>query len=139
MQRHDELTSFLFKPGEACVLFKSTRFWPEDGAPDKPTLSGFELSDEYVTLAQYPGELPIEQDDIYSVRYTPIIWKPSSFSSLVTAVANDEAYGVAVVSISTKNIYCPYDGGADIFVFDRPPEKARAHFKKWLSSRADFL
>lgn len=140
IQRHDELTKFLFAPGEECVLFKSTRFWPEDGLPpEKPILSGFELADEYVTLAQYPEELPIEHDDIYCVGYSLVTWKPAKFSSLVTAVADEETYGVAVVSMSTKNIYCPYDGGADIFVFNRSPEVVRTHFKEWLSSRADFL
>lgn len=139
IQRHEELTDFMFQPGETCILFKSTRFWPEDVGSDLPSLSGFELSNTHLILAQYPGEIPIDQDDLYSVRYAPISWRPPSFTSLVKAVANEETYGVAVVSLNTKNIYCPYDGGADIFVFNHSPEKIRNHFKKWLSSRADFL
>lgn len=139
LQRHNELADFLFQPGETCILFKSNYFCPEDNEQERPVLDGVIFSTEHIILPQYPGEIPIEQDDLYSIWCAQITWKPSFFSSLVRAVADEEIVGVTIVSMVTRNVYCPYDGGADVFTFDSPPVVVREQFSSWLSGRSDGL
>lgn len=66
-------------------------------------------------------------------------WKPDFFEAAIRVLADGEEVGVSFVSPSTKNIFCPYDGGMDVFAFSISPEELRSRFAGWLSNRPDGL
>ena len=54
-------------------------------------------------------------------------------------VANEEERLVAIASPASRNIFCPYDGGMDIFTFSVPCSGLEEKYSTWLSTRADKL
>jgi len=139
LRRHNAVTDFLFQQGELCYLFKSDSFLPEIDEGEVPSLYGIKFTSESAVWAQYPGEIPKEDDDLFKVWCAPVIWKPSFFDALVKSVADEELFGISIVSVATKNVYCPYDGGADILSFSQSAETVRVAYSEWLSARADGL
>jgi hypothetical protein len=53
---------------------------------------------------------------------------------MVRQVADWKLGGIACVSPASRNIYCPYDGGTDIFSFSVPPSALEASFARWMST-----
>jgi len=139
LQRHNELTDYLFQAGEECILIKFTGYDNEDPCLSKPTLYNLHFSNEYSVLGQYPGEIPTEDDDIYSVWYANLTWKPSFFNKLVKDVTDEKEWNIAIVSLDSRNLYYLYDGGADVLTFNCSKETLRHQFSNWLSDRPDGL
>jgi hypothetical protein len=64
-------------------------------------------------------------------------WVPGFFDVLTRQIADWQESGITFVAPSTKNIYCPYDGGMDVFVFSVSPSGLESKFRSWMSSRED--
>jgi len=86
-----------------------------------------------------PETVAREDDDVLVTRALVTTWKPDFYDRLVQEIAHDLEYMVTLVSPASKNVYCPYDGGMDIFVFSRGVPELEAKFSAWLSGRPDRL
>jgi len=73
------------------------------------------------------------------VRALASKWKPDFFEAAIRLLADWQEVGVSFVSPSTKNIFCPYDGGMDVFTFSVAPEELRARFADWRSVHSNGL
>jgi hypothetical protein len=85
------------------------------------------------------GATATEDDDILVTRALETTWKPDFYDRLVREVANEQECLVALAAPSSKNVYCPYDGGMDIFVFSNTTSQLEKKFSAWLSNRPDKL
>lgn len=139
LRRHNDIANYLFQQDELCYLFKSDTFFPEIENEETPSLNGIDFMSESAVWAQYPSEIPREDDDLFKVWCAPVFWKPSNFEALVRSVADEELFGISIVSTRSMNVYCPYDGGADILSFSQSVETVRGMFSEWLSARSDGL
>lgn len=83
------------------------------------------------------GAVAIEDDDILVTRALVTTWKPDFYDRLVREVACEHECLVSLVAPRSKNVYCPYDGGMDIFVFSHTPSELERRFPTWLSKRPD--
>ena len=86
-----------------------------------------------------PGAVAGEDADIPVTRALATTWKPDFYDRLVSEVASERENLVAVAAPGSKNVYCPYDGGMDVFSFSVSPSQLQKKFPTWLSGRADKL
>lgn len=73
------------------------------------------------------------------VRALVTKWKPDFFEAAIRLLADWKEVGISFVSPATRNIFCPYDGGMDVFTFSIVPEELRTRFTSWRSARPDGL
>ena len=66
-------------------------------------------------------------------------WKPHFFDGLVHQVAAELESMIAIASPQSHNIYCPCDGGMDIFVANVSVAELEARFPDWRSQQPDKL
>ena len=99
------------------------RVKPDSGAPDGKD----EGQDQY------------QDDDYLIIRALVTTWKPDFFDVLVHQVAAELESMIAIASPQSHNIYCPYDGGMDIFVANSSVAELEGRFPDWQSSRPDKL
>lgn len=72
-------------------------------------------------------------DDIVPERFfiTSATWRPGTHDRMIEDVAEDR-YRVVVMSHATGSLYCPYDGGADLFLTSLAQRRALAErFADW--------
>lgn len=86
-----------------------------------------------------PESLGQDEEDRMYVRALVSHWKPDFFEAAIRLLADWKVVGITFVSPATKNIFCPYDGGMDVFTRSIAPEELRARFTDWLSPRPDGL
>ena len=86
-----------------------------------------------------PDTVATGDDDLFLSRALVTSWKPDFFELLVREVSEEREYMVTIASPHTQNIYCPYDGGMDIFVSSVSPSALGAQFLLWQSERPDKL
>lgn len=111
------------------------------GASSIAFLSEWSASRDFSSwpIADSAPDWQLSEDDLESVsratfRYRAFRWRPAEFDREIVATARDEVGPIAVLSLSTSGVYCPYDGGADLFVPEAGDvEPLRALFKEWLS------
>lgn len=85
------------------------------------------------------GVLAKEDDDTLITRALETTWKPDFYDRLVREVASEQECLIALAAPDSKNIYCPYDGGMDVFSFSVTPAELEKKFPTWLSERPDKL
>ena len=85
------------------------------------------------------GAVAAEDDDFLVTRALVTTWKPDFFELLVQEVSQELEHMIAIASPQSQNIYCPYDGGMDIFVSSIGPAELEAGFPQWQSKRPDKL
>ena len=90
-------------------------------------------------LAVNTGTVATEDDDILVTRALATKWKPDFYDRLVMEVASEKESLVALAAPNSKNVYCPYDGGMDVFSFSVTPSDLQKKFSGWLSDRPDKL
>ena len=70
-----------------------------------------------------------------SFRWRTLRWRPGDFDSEILARARDKVGSLIVFSPPTGNVYCPYDGGADLILAEPADAKAfQRLFAAWRSS-----
>lgn len=83
-----------------------------------------------------------EDEDIETTLYSAEVgkWVPEKFNEIILAVANDELSQIIFLNKDTGSVYAPYDGGADIYIFDQAiKERLKLKYAKWAPARADGL
>lgn len=83
-----------------------------------------------------------EDEDIETSLYSAKVgsWQSGKFNKLILAVANDELSQVVFLNPQNGSVYAPYDGGADIYIFDHAlKNRLKGKYSKWASERADGL
>ncbi len=139
LRRHSEVTNELFSPNEPVFIFRSYLKEQKLKGKKKHQLAGRQLRESMIMLPANPGVVADADDDHYCVRAMSSVWKPDFFDVLIRQVSNEQQTGVTFVSPATKNIYCPYDGGMDIFSFSVNRAVLEAKFLDWQSTRSDKL
>jgi hypothetical protein len=139
LRRHSEVANELFSPNEPIFIFRSYLKEQKLRGKQKHQLAGRQLLESMIKLPANLGVLIESDDDLYCVRAMITVWKPEFFDVLIRQVSNEEQTGVTFVSPATKNIYCPYDGGMDIFSFSVNRAVLEAKFLDWQSTRSDKL
>lgn len=136
LRRHLAVASELFEACEPIYIYRCRVGEHRLKGKRKHLLAGHQLREKMVRL---PSGLSVhdEDDGHYCVRALATSWAPGFFSILARQVAGWEESGVTFVSPTTKNIYCPYDGGMDVFPYAESPSTLEAKFPSWMSSRAD--
>jgi hypothetical protein len=139
VRRHLTITNDLFVAGEDIFIFCSDWRDPESGRAQLQQILEAALSEELVDLPANPGVVSPEDDDFYSVRASVSTWQPAFFENIVQAAADEKVWGLCFASPGSKNIYCPYDGGMDVFISPDLCVSIAAQFSHWKSSREDGL
>ena len=136
LKRHLAVASELFEVGAPIYIYKCRLVERRLKGKLKHMLVGNQLRERMVRL---PSGLSMNEEDdgYYCVRALATSWTPTFFSALTKKVAEWEETGVTFVSPTTKNIYCPYDGGMDVFPHTDSPSTLEAKFSSWMSSRED--
>jgi hypothetical protein len=137
LRRHSEVSNELFSPNEPIFVFRSYLQEQKLRGKQKHQLAGRQLRESMIKLPANPGVVVEADDDHYCVRAMLTVWKPDFFDVLIRQVSNEQQTGVTFVSPSTKNIYCPYDGGMDIFSFSVNHAVLESKFLGWQSTRSD--
>jgi hypothetical protein len=133
--RHLTVTGELFEKGQPIYVFRSLSYEKKLKGKTRHQLCGRQFREEMVAL-------PVEQNALdegerYFVRALVSSWVPDFFSELTLQVADEKVAGITIVSPTTRNIYCPYDGGMDIFAFSKSPSYLEKKFSTWMSLRSD--
>ena len=141
LSRHNKVTDDLFTQGERCVVIRSKYCtnWPEEREINPTTDNYFKLTDTVRPAQQYPGEYSEEEDDRYLLQGAYIAWRPKNFDEIVQDIADDITRGYTFISVTTCNVYVPYDGGADLIVQSKQTQEFKTKHSKWLSVREDGL
>lgn len=135
--RHLLIASTIFSADEPLYVFRALNEEPKLRGKSRHQLAGRQFRE---AVAAVPNEsLGHDDEDRMYVRALVSKWKPDFFEAAIRLLADWKEVGVSFVSPSTKNIFCPYDGGMDIFTFSISPEELRARFAGWLSTRPDGL
>jgi hypothetical protein len=136
LRRHLLVANELFTAGKPIYAYRSHVSERRLKGKLKHMLAGNQLREAMVRL---PTGLSIqyEGDGHYCVRALATRWVPLCFGTLTRQVANWEETGVTFVSPATKNIFCPYDGGMDVFPETISPRSLEAKFQSWMSERED--
>ena len=139
LRRHSEVANELFFLNEPIFIFRSYLQEQKLRGKQKHQLAGRQLRESMIMLPANPGAVADADDDHYCVRAIVTVWKPDFFDVLIRQVSNEQQTGVTFVSPATKNIYCPYDGGMDIFSFSVNRAVLGSKFLDWQSTRSDKL
>ena len=139
LRRHSLVTAELFSPGERLYVFQSRFPVSRRQLRQKHAVAGRQLREASVMLAVNTGTVATEDDDILVTRALETKWKPDFYERLVTEVASERESLVALAAPNSKNVYCPYDGGMDVFSFSVSPSDLEKKFSGWLSDRPDKL
>lgn len=135
--RHALIASAIFNANEPLYIFRVHGDEAKLRGKARHQLVGRQFRE--AAAAVPPESLGQDSEDRMYVRSLVSKWKPDFFEAAIRLLADGEEVGVAFVSPSTKNIFCPYDGGMDVFTFSLSAEALRARFAGWLSPRPDGL
>jgi len=136
LARHSSVASELFQVGEVIYVFRSHLGEKRLKGRHRHQVAGRQLREMVLKL---PTGLHTkdEDDDQYCVRALVTTWIPDFFETLTRDIADWKESGIAFVSPSTKNVYCPYDGGMDVFLFSASPSTLEGKYRSWMSDRED--
>ncbi|MDB6132518.1 MAG: hypothetical protein JWM59_761 [Verrucomicrobiales bacterium] len=129
LERHNTVASEIMGEGSACLLFLF-RYQYESGdakALIRDRRNGLVLH----CLPELSGPLPHDPEDTVSVFGTRIMWDHGRFDSLISDVAMEKKGSMVFMSLSTDQVYSPYDGGADLIL--QNPSKVELHKDQWRS------
>lgn len=91
------------------------------------------------TQAPPPPKWDLEGDAAEEVAearfyFSVLSWQPGCFDETILLAAEGHLGPVAVLSLGTRGTYCPYDGGADVFLADADyVSSTKSLFAAWLS------
>jgi len=132
--RHFAVASALFSADEPLYVFRAHAAENRLRGKARHQLAGRQFREAVAVL---PAASQTEDEDRMYVRALVSRWKPDFFEAAIRLLANWQEVGISFASPSTKNIFCPYDGGMDVFAFSVAPEELRVRFAGWRSARPD--
>ncbi len=136
--RHLAVASALFGAGEPLYVFRAHNGEPRLRGRARHHLAGRQFR-EAVAVLPLESRGQDDDEDRMHVRALVTKWKPDFFEAAIRLLADWKEVGVSFVSPATRNIFCPYDGGMDVFTFSILPEELRTRFTSWRSARPDGL
>ncbi len=139
LRRHSQVASELFSTGEMIYVFQSRHSDSRRKLGAKHAIAGSQLREASAMLSANPGAVAREEAEILVTRALATKWKPDFFDRLVSEIASEQEFLVALAAPSSRNVYCPYDGGMDIFSFSVNPSHLEKRFPAWMSDRPDKL
>ncbi|MCA3040657.1 MAG: hypothetical protein ING37_08655 [Rhodocyclaceae bacterium] len=139
LRRAATVATSLFETGEAIYLYISRCLHEDEQVPAAEEIAGEVTEAGSVTLWANHGDVPPEEDDAFATWARSDAWPPSYFSNLIRQVANEEARFVCLVSPKSGNIFCPYDGGIDVFCSSPEVHEPLKFLRGWRSQRSDGL
>jgi len=137
-RRHLAVASALFGAGEPLYVFRAHIGDPRLRGRARHQLAGRQFR-EAVAVLPLESRGWDEDEDRMHVRALVTKWKPDFFEAAIRLLADWKEVGISFVSPATRNIFCPYDGGMDVFTFSIVPEELRTRFTSWRSARPDGL
>jgi hypothetical protein len=139
LRRHQAVGDAIFSAGETIYIYRSYAYEKKLHGKKKHQLVGRLFRESMVRLSINPGLIEENDDDHYYVRALVTKWTPDFFSPLIRQIADFKEFGVTIASPATRAIFCPYDGGIDLFTFSQKHTDFEAKFSTWLSIRSDKL
>ena len=132
LYRHNTLCTDLFKKSRSSFLLLTEGSFSKD--PVEPS---------YINKRPFPMEyvatIPMTELEpgytsywhIWSHAFT---WTPAMFNKIFRKVAEWKVVNLMLLDTNTHRLYCPYEGGADVFLAS-PAERDtyKAKYKDWLS------
>jgi hypothetical protein len=137
--RHLTVANTLFREGESIYVYRSRYYEKRLKGKAKHLLAGRQLQESVVQLPAHLGAKSTDEDEILSVRALTTAWQPDFYLELLHQIADDRETGISFVAPQSKNIYCPYDGGLDVFSFSVSAAEPATRYSQWQSSRPDRL
>jgi hypothetical protein len=135
--RHITIATLLFVTGEPIYIYRSHFSEKRQRGKSKHQLAGRQLRDSFLRLPVRIESSNETEDETLFVRALVSRWQPDFFAPLLDQVADFMESGVAFVSPRSRNIYCPYDGGMDVFSCTIAPQELASRFSEWQSTRQD--
>lgn len=80
-----------------------------------------------------------EPDEMFMVWARVDTWRPRYFGKVIGKISRDRESLITLVSPASKRMFCPYDGGMDIFAEDALVKNLSATYIRWKSGRSDYL
>jgi hypothetical protein len=139
IKRHTTVACELFVAGEPIFVYRSRPYEQRLKGKSKHTIVDQQLREFSEWLPAVVTPEPTEKDDLYSVRALVTTWPPKFFNTLIRLVADDKLRYISFVSPVSKNIYCPYDGGMDIFTFPGHLKELEIKYRDWQSKESSKL
>lgn len=133
-QRHLAVASTLFNADEPLYVFRAHESEARLRGKARHQLAGRQFGE---AVAVMPTATQTDDEDRFNVRALVSKWKPDFFEEAVRLLADWQEVGISFVSPSTRNIFCPYDGGMDVFTFSIAPDALCTRFAAWQSTRPD--
>ena len=130
LRRHNRVATDVHREGSTCFLIQS-----------KWTKQKLSSSSWIVDRNIFSGEsLSYALDSNLKIEVSSVVWKSGQFDSLLIDVADWKVTMILFVSISTKCVYAPYDGGVDLILRnEQEREKKKIMYKNWLSAHPEGL
>ena len=133
--RLNRLAAHLFGQGEVGVFFMS-----------------YSEAEKVVASVQLPGCVPVlpiptqwlsamapyyENPAAGTFLVSTVKWRPGLLEGLFVAAALDRVAGPTLLGAETGDLFCPYDGGVDLFVAEpNRRREIRLQFRDWLPEGA---
>jgi hypothetical protein len=133
-ERHLTVASALFNTGESLYVFRAHEAEARLRGKARHQLAGRQFRE---AVAVMPTAAQTDDEDRFYVRALVSKWKPDFFEESIRLIADWQEVGISFVSPSTRNTFCPYDGGMDVFTFSIAPEALGSRFAAWQSARPD--
>ena len=93
---------------------------------------------DHIDLHEFDSEL-YDRHEIYRPAFSESRWVSNHHDKLLIEIAEDNVRAL-LISIESKVIIAPYDGGMDLFFNDIKTRDFYKHrYKEWLSERVDGL
>jgi hypothetical protein len=129
LARHNSIATEVLVEGAQCTLF----FHRYHDPTCKIIIRG--ITPEYCGFFEEPSDDWDDTPDRLHIWQAPVIWKKGSFDELIRAVADWREPSVIFACQQTGRAYCPYDGGADLFLESRAERSAlKRQYREWLSA-----
>ena len=138
LRRHGAVGAALFIEGAPLYLYRAHLAEPRLRGRQKHQIAGRQFRENLVVLPPEGAGQDGDGDRMY-VRALATHWKPDFFEAAIRLIADWQEVGITFACPATKNIFCPYDGGMDVFTFSIAPEELRARFAGWRSTHPDGL
>ena len=138
LERHNAMLDALLMPGgEAILITTGGSFTPE------PVQDPQGIDDEarfWVSLPLHELDADVERPNYWHLFHKSLRWQRGTFDALLQRVADWQLVHAMILGTAQPRLYCPYDGGADVYV-ESPAERdaLRARFSSWLSPRPSGL
>lgn len=134
LKRHKLILSDLLGEEGECELITT-----EYSSTQLPTKIHNQLKildkDKHYLFSIPKHELEVDDEPYYWHFFmTNVNWKEKPVDDLLKQVADEEIRDVLFVGVNQTCVYCPYDGGADIFMKDDSKRNLlRNKYSAWLS------